>query len=354
MKIIERILHHPFFIRLFNWEYWSFNSIYLWIYPIWIFLCLRARSFFFFAAANPSIKNGGFLSESKKDIYGIIPVELSPKTVFFSIPTDYCIVLQEVYKEGLSFPLIGKPDVGGRGRGIKALRNENDIENYVKNVFLDFHIQEFVSYKNEVGIFYYRYPDNSCGQISGIVKKEFLSVIGDGIKTIRELILCDKRAILQLKSLEEMYGKDINLILPEGIEMILVPYGNHARGAKFLDESTLIDEELTQTIDKICRKIPQFYFGRLDIRYSTWEELKKGKNFSVIEVNGAGSEPTHIYDPRHTLFFAWKEIIRHWIILWRISRKNHSMGYPYLKFKEGVKMFRENKIYSERLAAMPV
>ena len=124
-------------------------------------------------------------------------------------------------------------------------------------------------------------------------------------------------------------------------------------GAKFLDDSHLIDEELTDTIDKVCKQVKNFYFGRLDIRYNTWEELKKGVNFSVIEVNGAGSEPTHIYDPRHSLFFAWKEIVRHWLILWRISRKNHRRGYRYLTLREGIQMFRENSLVSKKLAAMP-
>jgi hypothetical protein len=95
-----------------------------------------------------------------------------------------------------------------------------------------------------------------------------------------------------------------------------------------------------------------FYFGRLDIRYNDWEELKQGKNFSVIEVNGAGSEPTHIYDPAHSLFFAWKEIIRHWYILWLISRQNHKKGHPYLTLKEGISMFREDKVWSQKLEAM--
>ena len=51
MNFIQSLLHRPFFIRLLNWEYWSFAAVYTWIYPIWLLLCLRARSFFFFAAA---------------------------------------------------------------------------------------------------------------------------------------------------------------------------------------------------------------------------------------------------------------------------------------------------------------
>jgi hypothetical protein len=353
MNSIQRILHRPFFIKLFNWEYWSFGTVYALLYPIWILLCLRARSFFFFAASNPSIQNGGFLNESKKDIYTIMPPHLSPKTAFFSLPANANFVIEQLRKQGLRFPLIGKPDIGGRGRGVKALKDEDDVKAYVQNAFLDFHIQEFVAFKNEVGVFYCRYPNQATGTITGIVKKEFLSVTGDGKSTIRELLRSEKRAILQMESLERMYRNDLDEVLQEGEKKVMVPYGNHARGAKFIDVSDLTDDELTRSIDAICKQVKDFYFGRLDIRYSTWEELKQGKGFSIIEVNGAGSEPTHIYDPKHSIFFAWKEIVRHWIILCRISRMNHKRGYRYLSFKEGVNMFREVKIISQKLAAMP-
>jgi hypothetical protein len=352
MNWFQRLAYRPFFIKLFHWEYWSFNTVYVPIYIVWIGLCLRARSFFFFAASNPTIKNGGFLNESKKEIAPLIPPTLHPKTVFFSIPCNADIVLQELHKKGLLFPMIGKPDIGGRGRGVKALKEEEDVRSYVKNAFLDFHIQEFVPYKKEVGIFYYRYPNEVNGKLSGIVSKEFLKVNGDGLHNIHELLKKNKRAVLQLPSLENMYREDLLRVLPDGEEKILVPYGNHARGAMFIDESFLIDEALTKRVDGICKQVPGFYFGRLDIRYNTWDELKQGKNFSIIEVNGAGSEPTHIYDPRHSLFFAWKEIIRHWILLWQISRMNHQKGYRYLTMKEGLRMFREDKIISRKLAAM--
>ncbi|WP_315815824.1 hypothetical protein [Paraflavitalea speifideaquila] len=82
MNVFQRILHRPFFIRLLNWEYWSFTPVYIWLYPVWFFICLRARSLFFFAAANPRIKNGGFLNESKEDVVALIPQQHHPKTAF--------------------------------------------------------------------------------------------------------------------------------------------------------------------------------------------------------------------------------------------------------------------------------
>jgi hypothetical protein len=342
----------PFWIRLLHWEYWSFNVIYIPIYPIFIFLCLRARSFFFFAASNPKIKNGGFLGESKKEIYALVPPAFQPKTIFFSKGTDPVAILEQLADKGLSFPMIGKPDIGARGRGVKKLDDEAAVKSYAYNSPADFHIQQFISYEYETGIFYYRIPGHDRGNISGIVHKEFLKVKGDGKKNIRDLLKTNPRAILQLQRLGITEPAMLNRVLPPGEVFTVVPYGNHSRGALFLDDSASVNEKLVSMIDEICQQIPLFYFGRMDIRYQSRRLLEEGKLFSILEVNGAGSEPTHIYDPHHSIFFAWKEIIRHWVLLFKISRANHRLGYRYLSVAEGIRMFRKDKADSEILEAM--
>jgi hypothetical protein len=349
MNWLQRVLHRPFFIRLFNWEYWSFNAVYGWILPVWALLALRARSFFFFAAANPSIEYGGFLMESKKKIYDIIPPQYYPRTMYFLVGTGPEEIIRRLQERQFVYPLIGKPDIGGQGRGVKKLHNQDELLAYARQSALDYLVQEFVPQPNEIGVFYYRYPGEAKGHVSGIVRKEMLSVKGNGHSTMLALLQHDKRSILQLPVLQTLYGDALNEVLPDEVTRELVPYGNHARGAKFLDDSHLADEVFVDTIDTLCRQIAGFHYGRLDIRFNTWEELRDGKNFSVIELNGAGSEPTHMYDPKHSLFFAWKEIIRHWIILWRISRSNHKKGIPYLSRQQGMQMMRDNKTFEQKL-----
>jgi hypothetical protein len=326
--------------------------VYIPIYPVFIFLCLRARSFFFYAAANPKIKNGGFLGESKKETYELVPPGLQPKTLFFSCGVEPDKVLEQIRHAGLAFPLIGKPDIGGRGRGIKKLDDAAGVLAYATVATLDFHIQEFIGYENEAGIFYYRFPGQTRGNISGIVHKEFLTVKGDGKSLVRDLLKQNPRAILQLPQLEISEPVLLEKVIPENEEFVVVPYGNHARGAMFLDDSASVNDALVETINNICCPIPGFFFGRLDIRYACRNLLEEGKAFSILEVNGAGSEPTHMYDPRHSIFFAWKEIIRHWIILYQISRANHRLGYRYLTVSEGLHMFRKNKRDTKKLESM--
>ena len=257
--------------------------------------------------------------------------------------------MEAVAGSGILFPCIAKPDIGGKGRGVEKLHALGDVTVYAAKIKMDFLVQEFIAYPEEVGIFYCRMPDKSDGFISGIVAKEFLIVKGDGISTLKQLLEKDPRYHFQLSALQKIYGEGLNEVLSKEEFKNLVPYGNHARGAKFIDVSHWADEGFTKKFDEICKQIPEFYFGRLDIMFSNVKDLKAGKNFSIIELNGAGSEPTHIYDPRHSLFFAWKEIARHFKLLCTISIQNHKRGFPYLTVKEGMQMFKENNAVVKNL-----
>lgn len=338
-----------FFTRLLHWEYWPFHLLYAPIYPIWLLLCVRTRSFFFFNLGNPGIENGGFLMESKYRIFQQMPPGSQPHTVLLRATFTKEGVVKAWKESGLVFPLIAKPDIGMRGLGVKKLHSEQELLAYHAATRVDYLLQAFVPWPEEAGIFYYRYPDEEKGHISGIVYKKMLSLRGNGQQSIRELLYREPRYRLQIPALQQEHGAELDRILEAGEEWV-VPYGNHARGALFLDESQRADEELRRQIDQLCQKVPGFYYGRLDIRFESWEALREGRNFSVIELNGAGSEPTHMYDPRHRVFFAWKEIVRHWIILWRISRQNKKRtGLPYMTWKEGRRLLKANGEYVGKL-----
>ncbi len=344
MKKFKLFIH-----KLTHWEYWPFDIVYIPMYFVWFYYSAKAKSFFFFNAANPLIKNAGFLMESKKEIYDIIPAQYIPKTLFFKKDMPVDEILRVVNEAGIDFPCIAKPDIGAKGMGVEKIFTLENIAGYAKKINMDFLVQEFISYAEELGIFYCRMPDKPDGFISGIVAKEFLIVKGDGVSTLTQLLQKDPRYHFQLAALEKIYGDGLQEVLSKDENRNLVPYGNHARGAKFVDVSHWADESFTKIFDGICKQIPEFYFGRLDIMYDNVEDLKAGRNFSIIELNGAGSEPTHIYDPGHSLFFAWKEISRHFRLLCNISIKNHKRGYKYLTVKEGMQMFKDNNAVMAQL-----
>ena len=294
--------------KLTHWEYWPSYIIYMPTFFFWVGCMIRFRSFRFYYKSNPAFKNGGFYNDDKKSIYDLLPADLYPKTVLISTekPYDFNDIIS---RNNFSFPLIVKPDVGLRGIGVKKVNDIESIISYRRFIKKDFLIQEQCNYPNEIGLFYYRIPGQIHGTITGITIKNFLKVKGDGISTIHDFLLLKPRYEMQINKLKSQL--DLDEILPLGVERILVPFGNHNRGTEFLDGNDLITPELIKTFDDILNKIQGFYYGRLDIRYDNFNDLQKGKHFKIIEINGAKSEPTHIYDPKHSFLYAQKEIFRH-------------------------------------------
>ncbi|WP_375605106.1 D-alanine--D-alanine ligase [Flavobacterium davisii] len=334
-----------FIHKLTHWEYWPFQIVYIPIYFLWLYYALRSRTLFFFNTVNPTIKNGGFFNESKNDIYLLIPQQYYPKTYLINHKNS----IKSIKEYPLSYPFIVKPDIGLRGSAVKRVHSLEELKSYHESVEFDYLIQDLIPYTNEVGIFYVRLPNEKKGRITGIVSKEFMIITGDGKSSIENLIKQNPRYELQLNALQKELGSKIHDILPKGKNYNLVPFGNHSRGTKFLDISHKISKKLTEVIDTMCQEIDGFYYGRMDLMYNTWEELEEGKNFMIVELNGSASEPTHIYDPNHSLFFAWKEIARHIRYMFQISQQNHIKGIPYLNHKEGMNEYRKHQEHFYRL-----
>ena len=116
--------------------------------------------------------------------------------------------------------------------------------------------------------------------------------------------------------------------------------GNHNRGARFINLKNEVDETLLSVMDKINLYSKTFYYGRYDIKTSSLEDLKKGKCISILEFNGVGSEPNHIYDINLRYKQAIKIILQHWKYMFEIGRMNYKNGIAYIPFLKGVRMFR--------------
>ena len=314
-----------------------------------VYLAIKARTFFFFAASNPTIENGGLLFESKWKIFNLIPNDLFPSTLFVNENEEMDALLLRLQLANIKFPFIAKPDVGGRGFGVMKITCIDDLIKYRDVVRVSFLIQEYIDFPLELSVFYVRNPNSIKGEITSVTVKELLTIKGDGVSTIDELINHNDRAFLQYSVLRKDDGMNFNEVLELNKVKTLVPYGNHVRGAKFLDYSHIIDSELTETFDNISSKIDGFYFGRFDIRCSSIEDLKKGKNISILELNGAGAEPAHIYDPNFSYFKAQKVLCSYFKNMYMVSSANHKLGVPYMTLKEFVEIRKLEKQYKSKI-----
>lgn len=296
----------------------------------------------FFTASNPGIPMGGMYGESKYDILMKIPAPLRPKTLRMKFPVTADQVLYELERNGLTFPLVFKPDVGERGFMVERIFSAADVLNYCKKIKAAFLIQELVDLPVECGVFYIRRPAEAMGKVTSLNLKEMLTVTGDGRRTLRELILDNERSKLQWERLKINYHNKLETVLPAGETWEINSIGNHCLGTKFLNGEQHITPVLVQTFDAISKQIDGFYYGRFDLRCESLQALNEGR-VKIMELNGCGAEPAHIYEPGFPLLKAWRTLFRHWDEMYNISLCNYRNGIKYASLKQGLIAYRKYK-----------
>jgi hypothetical protein len=342
MRFWRRLTKSNFFIRLTSWEYWPFGILQFPVFFYYFYLSLRARSFLFFSASNPGITMGGMFGESKYEIIKKIPGEYTPRTILIKIPSTTEEVIKALSTHQFNYPVIFKPDIGERGYMVKKIKSDSDIPPYLEKIKTDFIVQEFVDMPLEFGVFYTRLPEEPSGRVTSIVTKEMLAVDGDGKSSLQELILRKDRAKLQWHKLKVTYEAQLDQVLAAGTKFELVGIGNHALGTTFRDGTRLINTQLSNSFDNISKQIDGFYFGRFDLRCQTVADLQCGK-VKIMELNGCGAEPAHIYEPGFSLFKAVWVMLIHWQNIYRISIQNRKRGVNFISFDEARQLYRKFK-----------
>lgn len=340
-------------------EFWPPIVFYLPVALYYTWLALTYRSWTLPSAANPSIFAGGLIGESKASVLDLVPKRhrhLIPPYATYTMP-ETKPQLDTIFKtsknildeSGLEYPIVAKPDNGHRGAGVRPVRNDHELRAYVDTFPAGATIlfQKLVPDPHEVGVMYYRYPGEPHGHFPSVTWKEFPAVIGDGQHTLRELIKRHPRASLNPHLYLDRHRQHAGEVVEKGVEFRLVFSGSHCRGAIFRDGGHVLGEGLKQRIHELAISLPGFYFGRFDMRFTDLEALKRGEGFQIIEINGAGAEATHIWDPSATLLDAYRALFRQYRILFKIGHLNRAKGHPPMGPVTFLKVAREYR----RLAA---
>ena len=281
--------------------------------------------------------------EPKKEMYALLPPELYP-TTFNVMPGQEIDSINAMLKQNkIEYPFIVKPEVGGQGILFRKIDNLEELKHYHSKVPVEYIVQKMVHYPVEVSIFYIRHPQEESGIITGFLHKIPLQVTGDGQLTLEQLVIQHPKGNKRIGELHSKHKASWNKVIPEGQRYILSYAANHNRGAHFVDLKEQIDEDLVSIFDKISHSINDFFYGRYDIMCSSVADLKKGENFTILEYNGCGAEPNHFYDTGYTLFGAYREVLRHWKALFRISRYNSRQGIKPWNLWKGRKFLKETK-----------
>ncbi len=286
--------------------------------------------------------------EGKREMYDQLPAGSFPNTIYAK-PGDPENELLDQVRSHFSLPLVVKPDVGMKGLWFERIDSWEEFIVYHRAVPVEYVIQEWVDWPAEVSVFYYRHPKHRTGVISGFIHKTLLQVVGDGKATLLQLIQNHPKASGRLEELTPRHESQFERILAEGEIYLLSHAANHNRGAFFYNLSDRITSEMVERFDVLSHQT-KFYYGRYDLKVKSIDDFCSGGAFSILEFNGCGAEPNHIYDCGMTLWQAYRVILHHWKVMFEISRHNHENGHKYWSFLRGLRFLRAAGIHFDRLA----
>lgn len=316
------------------WPAWAFYA------PVWVWaamLSIRHRGVRLPLVSNPLLPAGGLVGEVKSEVLDRVGSEgrgfVAPYISLGrdgSDPIDAADAALAVARaQGLKLPLVAKPELGCRGTGVRPIRKADDLVDYLAAFPAEerYLLQAMVDQEGEAGVFYLREPGEERGRVVSLTLKYFPHVHGDGVRTLEELIRDDPRARRVPHLYLPRHSARLGEVLPAGAAFRLAFAGSHSRGAIFRNGNHLITPALSERFDAIARSMPEFWFGRFDVRFADIEELRRGAGFTIVEVNGAGAESTHIWDSRTTLREAYATLFRQYAALWRIGAHNRRRGF---------------------------
>jgi membrane protein DedA with SNARE-associated domain len=253
----------------------------------WIGFALRYRSLTLPTVANPRARAPGNWGETASDYlldvaagqrHWVAPFVVARRSAGpATLEADLAAARQSLCDAGIEFPLIAKPDIGGRSRCIEDAAALRDY-------FLEFPagdklvLQRFVPYAGEAMLLYARLPGAQNGRILSLTFRYGPHWTGDG-----RTIYCDARRY--------------------------------------------ITPLLEARFDQITRGMREFHYGRFDLRFASSDDLLRGENFLIVEIGGIGSEAKHAWDPSLSLTEVYHRLIDRQRIMFLIGEKNRDRGF---------------------------
>lgn len=299
----------------------------------WLLLAIRYRSLTLPSSANPAITAGGLVGEGKLEYFRSMgKVARRATATYCAVTTAHNPAISDILlamnQAGLSFPVIAKPDLGRCGYGVQLLPDEISLRDYLR----DFPrgetivLQRYLPDEGEAGIFYARDPGAAQGRIIGLALRHFPRVIGDGRRNLEQLIADDPRAARLTAACRHSLPISLMAVPTAGETVRLATIGSTRVGGLYRDGGIHMTPQLSAGIDAIARDMRDFHCGRFDVRFTDLAALRRGQGFTIIEVNGAGSEAINAWDPAIGVIAGFRLIFAKQRILFAIGDAQRRRG----------------------------
>jgi hypothetical protein len=240
----------------------------------------------------------------------VIPASVSPRA-------RVRLARQWIKREGATFPVVLKPDVGERGRGVTVIRGPRELARRLLVVRETTILQRF-AHGLEFGVYYRRMPGEARGRVLSIARFSYPEVVGNGQASVAELLRPDPWLTARVK-------ERLQYVPAAGERLPLFEAGFDSHNAMYEDRRELVSAALEDKVDTIARAHPGFFVGRFDVCAASADDLRRG-TFKVMELNGVASEPMHIYDPATSVAQALRVLLDQWRVAFEIGAANRARG----------------------------
>lgn len=313
----------------------------------WLWLGARHRSLTLPTVANPLIEGGGLLGESKFAYFrqaGEPARAWLARTALVEAPGAGGVAAAEaaMRRAGIAYPAVAKPDIGWRGYGCRLVADRAALAAYL-DAFpcgADLLLQEFVPHHGEAGVFYVRRPGAARGEITSLTFRYYPFVVGDGRSTLEALIRAHPRLARKAAPLLAENSARLAEIPAAGKAVRLALVGSNRVGGLYVDASRRITPALAARFDAIAAALPEFHFGRFDVRFADADRFAAGEDFVVIEINGAGAEAIEVWDPEWRLADVYRRLFRQQSLMFAIAAANRARGFAPMRARDLVRLQR--------------
>ena len=311
-------------MKLRKWarhEFWPVWKLYLPIALVVVIRGLVRLRGAAFTAANPGLGwLGGFTGEEKSETLGKLagksPIALATFTRIRA-DKDHAARVDAAKKfmaeNALTYPVALKPDTGDDGLGVNRIANDAQLAEWLERYHENALIQRWVN-GSEFEVVWTRAPGAAHGRILSVVEKHFVSVTGDGHRTLEELIWADDIAVSQGKLYLRLNWHRASDIIPAGDIVPLTHIGTHPLGARMHDRQELRTEALAAELDKVSDAVGGLHYAVYDLRLDAvaagWERGAKATpvfqaaDWTITDVSGACVVSSRLRDQSVRLGYA--------------------------------------------------
>jgi membrane protein DedA with SNARE-associated domain len=311
----------------------------------WLLLGLRHRSVTLPTTCNPHIPTGGMWGESKSACLDAVgESERGWVADFVTLRRsgnahdnlDLDRALSLLTRAEITFPVIAKPDIGWHGYGVRRIDDVPALRSYLANYpeGETLILQKFMAHAGEAALLYARVPGSARGGIISLAFRYFPHVVGDGRAMLRDLIRTDARARWKAhlhlgydRTHTGLGRHNLDRVPARGEVVQIAVICNQRAGGLYRDARAHITPALAERFDAIACSMPEFHYGRFDLRFASTEALMRGEDFSIIEINGIGGESIDVWDPHLPVGEVYRRLAAQQRLMFMIGERNRARGF---------------------------